>query len=141
MVEGSSGIEGLRARIGVELPAGVYQVERGMVQRFIQAIGDPNPLWQGMNCTPPTFIGTIGFDQIQPMLASVPSGTLLHGSTELECYQPVRVGDTITVTAKIADIRERQGKMGKMTFLTLELTYKNQKQQLAARCRQLTIYY
>ena len=51
------------------------------------------------------------------------------------------MGDIITVTAKIADIRERHGKMGKMTFLTLELNYKNQGQELIAKCRQMIISY
>jgi hydroxyacyl-ACP dehydratase HTD2-like protein with hotdog domain len=65
--------------------------------------------------------------------------TLLHGSTELECYQSVMMGDTLTVTAKITDIRQRQGKMGQTTFVTFELTYTNQRQELIAMCRQMLI--
>lgn len=141
MAEGSSGIDRLKAKIGAEWQAGVYQVERGMVQRFVQAIGDPNPLWQNEECAPPTFIVSLGLAQIVQELAVVPSVTSLHGGTELECYQPVVVGDTLTVTAKIADVRERQGKMGKMAFVTFELTYKNQRQELIARCHQMLISY
>ncbi len=141
MVEGSLGIDRLKAKIGAEWPAGVYQVERGMVQRFVQAIGDLDRRWQNDECAPPTFIVSLSLEQIEQELAIDPSVTLLHGSTELECYQPVVVGDTLTVTAKIADIRERQGKMGKAAFVTFELTYKNQRQELIARCRQMLISY
>ena len=141
MSEGSLITDGLRAKIGAEWLAGVYPVERRMVQRFVQAIEDPNPRWQNEEYAPPSFIVSLGFDQIEQELATDPSATLLHGSTELECYQPVAVGDTLTVAAKIADIRERQGKMGKTAFITFELTYKNQRQELIARCRQMLISY
>jgi len=152
MVEGSSGIDELRSRIGVEWEAGVYHIEKGMIRRFVQAIDDPNPLWQdeeyakktkyGGIIAPPTFIVTIGLEQIEQVLALVPSATVLHGSTELECYQPIRVGDTVTVTTKIANIRERQDRrMGKMVFVTLNATYKNQRQELVAKCQQMIIGY
>ena len=141
MVESSSGIDGLKARIGAEWQAGVCQVERGMVQRFVQAIGDPNPRWQNEEWAPQTFTLSLGLAQLVQELAIDPRVTVLHGSTEFECYQPVVVGDTLTVTAKITDIRQRQGKMGKTAFVTFELTYKNQRQELIARCRQMLITY
>jgi acyl dehydratase len=67
---------------------------------------------------------------------------VLHGSTELECYQPVRPSDRITVKAKVAGIRERQGRRsGKMVFVTFEMTYINQRNKLVARCQQTMIGY
>jgi len=150
MAEGSLNIEGLRDKIGVEREAGVYEIEKGMIRKFALAIGDPNPLWQdeeyaresnyGGIIAPPTFILTIGLEQIEQELTSLPSMTTLHGSTELECYQPVRPGDKITVTIRLANIRERQGReTGKMVFMPFEITYKNQRQELVAKCRQTLI--
>jgi len=152
MVEDSLVTEELRSKIGVESEPKVYEIEKGMIRRFVLAIDDPNPLWQdegfarksryGGIIAPPTFVLTIGFDELQQVLESIPYGGLLHGSTELECYQPVRAGDTITVTTKITNIRERQDRrMGKMVFVTLDVTYKNQKQELVAKCRQMIIGY
>ncbi|TET25350.1 MAG: MaoC family dehydratase [Dehalococcoidia bacterium] len=150
MTESLPTIGGLKDKIGVEWPLGVYEIEKGMIRRFVQAIEDPNPLWQdeeyaarsqyGGIVAPPTFIMTIGFEQIQKLLAAS-SGTLLHGSTELECYQPLRAGNVITATAKVANIRERPGKMGKMTFITFGISYQNQRQELVAKCRQMVISY
>jgi len=152
MVEGSSGIERLKEKIGEGWQPRVYEIEKGMIRQFVQAIDDPNPRWQdeeyakkskyGGIIAPPTFVVAIGFDQIQQqMLASIPYQTVLHGSSDLECYQPIRSGDVVTVTTKVTNIHQRQGKMGKMAFMTFDTTYKNQRQELVAKCRQMVISY
>jgi len=145
------GIEELKSKVGTVWQSRVYEIEKGMLRRFAQAIEDPNPLWQdeeyarktgyGGIIAPPTFVATLGLEQIQQLLASSPSETSLHGSTELECYQPVRAGDVVTATTRIADFRQRQGKMGTMTFVTFDITYENQKGELVGRCRQMVINY
>ena len=142
-------IEELRSKIGIEAEPEVYEIEKGMVRKFVQAVGDPNPLWQdkdyarksryGGIVAPPTFILTVGFELIGRLLTSLSSTTLLHGSTELEYYQPVRPGDIVTASPKIANIREHQGKKGKLMFITVDITYKNQRQELVAKCRQMVI--
>jgi acyl dehydratase len=147
----SQAIKELENQIGVEWQPLVYEVEKGMIRRFAQAVGDPNPLWQdedyaektgyGGVIAPPTFILTLGFDQLQQVLPLGSSLAVLHGSTELECYQPVRPGDVITVTTKIKNVRERQSKMGRTVFITLNIDYKNQKQETVAVCRQMLIIY
>jgi len=151
MTEDSLNIDDLRGKIGVEWEPGVYEIEKGMLRRFVQAIDDPNPLWRneeyarksryGGIVAPPTFVLTIGFEQIQQILASIPAGTILHGDTALECYQPIRPGDVITATTKITNIRERQGEKGRTVFMTFEITYINQRQELVARCRQMIVSY
>ena len=152
MVEDSLITEEIRGKLGVEGEPRVYEIEKGVIRRFVQAIDDPNPLWQdeeyakkskhGSIIAPPTFIPIVGNEQFQSQLVSLLPESKLHGGTELECYQPVRPGDTITVTTKIADVREREGKrMGKMVFVTFEVTYKNQRQELVAKCRQALIGY
>lgn len=142
-------IEGLKSQVGVAWPPLVFEIEKGMIGRFARAIGDPNPLWQdeeyaakssfGGIIAPPTFLITLGFERIERILAPGSYQAVLHGSTELECYQPVRPGDFITITTRIANVRQRQGKMGKTIFVTLDIGYKNQRQEVVARCRQMAI--
>jgi len=123
MTKDSPNIDDLRSKIGVEWEPEVYEVEKGMLRRFVQAIDDPNPLWRneeyasksryGGIVAPPTFVLTIGFERIeQQIFASIPTGSILHGETALEYYQPIRPGDVITATTKITNIRERQGEKG-----------------------------
>jgi len=143
--------EELKSQVGVDWPPLVYEIEKGMIRRFAQAVGDPNPLWQDEEyasrssfsgiIAPPTFLLILGFGQILQTLTSDSSLTVLHGSTELECHQPVRPGDVITVTTKIANVRERPGKMGKMLFVTFDMTGTNQGQDVVAKCRQMAIIY
>ena len=125
-----------KAKIGVALELGVYEIEKGMLQKFARAIDDPNPLWETI--APPIFIVTIGGEQFgEKLITPMFQDGLLHGSTELEFYQPVRPGDSITVTGKIASIRERS----RMAFVTFEISYTNQKHELVARCQQTMIAY
>jgi acyl dehydratase len=142
----------LKNKIGVEWELGVYEIEKGMIKRFVRAIDDPNPLWQdeeyakqslyGGIIAPPTFIVTIGNEQFGEKLVRLFPDGLLHGSTELECYQPVRPGDKILVTVKVANVRERHGgRSGKMTFVTFEITYRNQRDEIVAKCQQTMIGY
>jgi len=152
MAEGSSGIDRLKSKIGVEREPEVCQIEREMIRRFARAVGDPNPLWQdeeyarashyGGIIAPPTFILAIGLEQfVEDVMSLTSFGTVLIGGTELECYQPIRLGDVITASFKIGNLRERQGKMGRMVFMTFDSSYKNQRQELVAKCRQMVIGY
>ena len=36
----------LRKMVGVEGRRRVFEVEKGSIRKFAQAVGDPNPLWQ-----------------------------------------------------------------------------------------------
>jgi acyl dehydratase len=142
MAEGSLDIDRLKAKLGVEWEPWSYPIEREMVRRFTRAVGDPNPLWQEGTVAPPTFVLAIGFEQfVDEVMSLAPFDTVLMGGTELECYHPIKTGDEITVVFKISNLRQRQGKMGKMAFMTFDSTYKNQGQELVARCRQMVIGY
>jgi len=140
MSEALLDLERLRSRLGVEWEPWSYPIERGMIRRFARAVGDPR--WQDGIIAPPTFVLAIGFEQfVDEVMSLAPFGTVLMGGTELECYQPIRLGDEITVSFKITSLRERQGKMGRMAFMTFDSTYKNQSHELVARCRQMVIGY
>jgi acyl dehydratase len=142
MAEGSLDIGRLRSKLGVEWEPRSYQIEREMIRRFARAVGDPNSRWQDGTVAPPTFVLAIGFEQFVDELMSLASfGTVLMGGTELEFYYPIRLGDVITVSFKITSLRERQGKMGEMAFMTFDSTYKSQSQELVAKCRQMVIGY
>ncbi len=132
-------IDELKGRLETGLGVVTYEVEKGVVRRFAQAVGDPNPRWRTV--APPTLLMTVGFEQILQLLESFPSVTVIHGSSELECYRVVAPGDVLTAEIKVTSFRERQGKMGKMAFITIETAHQNQRQEPVARCRQMIIGY
>jgi len=144
-------INKLENQIGVEGQPLSFEIEKGMIKRFARAVGDLNPLWQdadyaaktgyGGIVAPPNFILTLGFGGILRDFIDDPEITVLHGSTELASYQVIRPGDVITATSKIINIRDRQGEMGKMLFVTFDIGYKNQRNEPVAQCRQMAIIY
>ena len=150
MTEDSLISEELKSRIGVEGKPRVYEIEKGLIKQFAQAIDDPNPLWQdeeyarkskyGGLIAPPALVIALGWSDFQ---ADGPRGNVgLHGGTELEYYQPIRAGDTITITNTLIDAQEKDSRrLGKMAVFTYERTYKNQRQEVVAKCRQLVINY
>ena len=132
----------------------VDEVNKPMIRHWCEAMQDGNPLYNDVEyaresryggiIAPPTFILTIGFEQIQKKMDTLMLHGVgrLHGGTELECFQPVRPGDAITASGKIAHVRERGGsKLGKIVFVTFEVSYKNQRQELVAECHQIIIGY
>ena len=153
MAEVSAITEELRGLLGVEWGPQVYEIEKGMIKKLAEAIDDPNPLWRdeayakktryGGIVAPPTFACSLRLDELyrQVRAAKCPLTRSLNGGNEIEYFQPIKVGDTISVTGKLADLREQMGSRGKMLFIILEVTYKNPRAEVAAIGRTTIIRY
>jgi len=116
-----------------------YVIGSSVVRRYTEAVGDSNPRWQGENAeVPPAMLATLGFDGAVSALLEL-SDVVLHGSSNLEVYLPVRVGDIISVTTTISSVRERQLSIGKSVFITLRQDCSNQRDEKVASCRQLAV--
>lgn len=151
MAQDSAITEEMKSAIGVESAPVVFDVEKGAVKKFAQAIEDPNPLFQdeifakkskyGAIIAPPTFPSMLRNPAVVDRIFNfdTPLKGLLNGGNELEYFKPIKVGDIITVTAKINDIKERTGGMGKMLFFFNEVIYKNQKGEVVCIGRQTLI--
>jgi len=141
LAEASAITDEIKALLNVEFGPKVYEIEKGMVRKFAGAIDDPNPLWQKV--APPTFPTALALEEFTQKIFTVrcPLTRFLNGGNELEYYQPIKVGDTISVTGKLSDVREREGRTGKMLFMTLELTYKNREGEVVVKGRNTIIRY
>ena len=131
----------LQSLLNVEFGPEVYEIEKGMVRKFAEAIEDQNPLWQQV--APPTFPAALVPTKLLHKMttAKCPLTRFLNGSSELEYYQPIKVGDTISVTARLDRLRKMEGKEGRTLFMIVEITYKNQKGEVVARGRNTYIRY
>ncbi len=140
----------VRKQIGKAAEPRTYEVERGAIRRFADAIGDSNPLYSnevearktrfGGVIAPPTFYRSMmaAFPEVK---IDIPGNRGLDGGSDWEFFEPVRPGDRITVQSKIADIRESEGRLGPMVFTTIETSYTNQLGQLCALQRSTGIRY
>lgn len=142
--------EELRSVVGVESEPVVHEVSKGDIARFARAIDDPNPIYTddvqarrsryGGIVAPPTFL--------RSMESPLPNETypiaypeVLDGGSQWEYFGPVRAGDTVTVTTKIIDLKERKGSLGPMLFVIRETGYSNQTGRRVAAQRSTYIYY
>ncbi|MBI4294929.1 MAG: MaoC family dehydratase N-terminal domain-containing protein [Chloroflexi bacterium] len=152
MAEVSLVTKEMRDAVGVEREPFVIQIDRWLVRLFAEAVGDHNPLYLDEEFAKQTrFAGTIvppGLFSALLMLGkhnelpfSMPVKRVLDGGTGFEFLKPARVGDVLTVRSKLVDIRERETRLGKTLFLSLETSWTNQTNEVVAISRSLRISY
>jgi acyl dehydratase len=121
--------------IGRVLSTGSATVTAEHVAAFARALGDLNPLYLdpesarrgpfGTVVAPPTY--PIAF-MTQAMAGGMDTFlelglnfmTLVHGEQEFEYARPIRAGETLTLTGRIADVYEKTGSSGTLDFVVLE---------------------
>jgi len=142
----------------------VFEVEKGAIKRFADAIDDPNLLYwdeeyarnsrYGSLIAPPGFFGwpaklprgaplTSASElmvNLRPAITKAGYPRSLDGGIDYEFFHPVRAGDTLAVSSMIKDIIGREGKTGKLVFVITETTYTNQNGDLVARARGTSIF-
>lgn len=148
--------DSLKQYIGKVDPPHLREVEKGAIRRYADAVGDDNPLYYdeeyarksryGGIIAPPGFFGwakkTISSSEglvglIGAMIEAGYAG-ILDGGMAYDFYLPVRVGDTLVVSPKVADIALKEGKT-KMMIIRFEASYTNQNGDLVAKSYQTLI--
>jgi hypothetical protein len=133
--------EELESLLNVEFGPEVYEIEKGMVRKFAEAIEDDNPAWREV--APPTFPAALVPTELLHRLFNARTSLtrLLNGSSDLEYLQPIKIGDVISVTAKLARLRQVTGQEGPTLFMFTEVTYTNQRGEVAVRGKNTYIKY
>jgi hypothetical protein len=131
----------LESMLNVEFGPEVYEIEKGMVKKFAEAIDDPNPTWREV--APPTFPAALVSTGLLHKLFNVdcPLKRVLNGSSELEYLKPIRVGDVISVSAKLTRLRQMGGKDGVTLFMFTEATFSNQDGEVVVKAKNTYIRY
>jgi acyl dehydratase len=152
MAEESIIPEELKDMLGIPEEPRVWEIEKGHIRRYAEAVGDPNPLWQdeayarksryGSIIAPPLFHEEqtmVGFvDKVLAVFEEIkyPLTGFFNASSEFEYYGPTMPGDVITSVAKLVDLYEKQGKKGKMLFFVCEASATNQRGELVSIARE-----
>jgi acyl dehydratase len=106
-----------------------FEVTRGDIRRFAEAIGDPAPAYVDVAAAqalghpdvvaPPTFLITLGGGGGSSLLDEPGLGLefsmLVHGEQEFRLHRPVHAGDRLDSETRIDDIRT----VGRNELLTL----------------------
>jgi acyl dehydratase len=115
--------------VGRESPPRVYDVERGHIRRFAEAVGDANPIYFDEAAAqaaghpripaPPTF--AIALRPHDPREGiDIDWKKLLLGEQEFAYERRLYAGDRVTVVGRIAEAYVKEGKAGVMDFMVLE---------------------
>jgi acyl dehydratase len=135
--------------VGKQVGEVTFPVDRSKVAELGRAFGDPDPVWHD-----PAAAEAAGFDGVPTfptvtVLADhwreggvgalveaigVDLARVLHGEADWQYFVPVRMGDTLTMRASVAEVTEREGKRGgKMTMIKIDSDFTNQRGELAVR--------
>ena len=151
-IDTSITVEQLQKMVGVEDKPVVVEVEKGHIKRFVEAVGDSNPLWQDpvyakdsvyeKPVAPPSIIfGANMMGSVMPNMPR-PREKVLDGGAEWEFFKPIEAGDTISATTCLARLFERELKgLGKAIFFVLVTTHTNQRKEVVARSNATIICY
>ncbi len=134
-----------RSLVGRESEPWVVEVEKGMVRRFAEALGDPNPIhvdeaaaraagWPAM-VAPPTFPAALAVNERFRHSLDLGTRFLLHGEQQIEYGRPVLAGDRLTLRSRVADVQERAGASGPMDVLIVEDEARDPQGNLVFRTR------
>lgn len=121
--------------IGRVLSTGSATVSAEHIAAFARALGDANPLYLDAAAAQKGPFQTIVAPPTYPiafMIEAMSGGmdtflelglnfmTLVHGEQEFEYTRPIRAGETLTLTGRIADVYEKAGANGVLDFVVLE---------------------
>lgn len=113
-----------RAFLGREYPAPEpYEVTRGKIREFAEAVGDPNPLYSDPATArdeghpdvvaPPTFPIVLGMAGAGRAVTDPELGLdfsmVVHGEQRFRYTRPVRAGDVLDAVTRITDVRSLAG--------------------------------
>ena len=149
--------EEIKKLIGTSGAVKYYEVEKGAIRRFAEAVDDTNPLFQdeeyarkskyGGIIAPPGFFGwpqkqargsPLAVD-FPPELeaafekAGYPLFLVLDGGMEYEFFLPVRAGDILSAITTVRNLRERTGEGGSIIVSFLDTVYHNQAGEMVAK--------
>lgn len=117
-----------RDAIGKRSPKVKNVVERGLVRRFAESIGDLHPIYvdeetgknsrYGNNIAPPTFPRVFLSGNIEGL--KLPGKGLIHGEQIYHYERPLLVEEEVFCYSVIEDYYEKEGSTGKMGFLKMK---------------------
>jgi acyl dehydratase len=119
--------------------ASPVEITAEMIAAFCVMMGETNPAYtdsfpvedQGP-FAPPAFVAT--FRALEDIFDYLPKHVpRLAAGMDIEFVQPIRAGDAISISSKLAESYTKTGRSGMMTFFVIRSTLTNQRGGVVAR--------
>ena len=148
----------VKSYIGREADPARHEVDATSIRNFARAVGYSNPIYydsevarsRGYRGLVAPF-GYLGLAVYNPdpaarsknplRLPKLPVKRRLNGGTELTQLNEICAGDELTVTHRIEDIYEREGRSGPMVVIVIAGSFVNQLGELVAEQKTSLIRY
>jgi len=153
MLEQSYISEEVQKLIGTELGRAEFDIEKGKIRALAESTLDENPLYQdceqsrnspyqGM-IAPPAIVWPIIPPEMDWYVTQYdfPLKRLLNAGFEQEFFEPIRAGDRLTGVVTLAEMEEKQGRIGHMVFFHFDVVWTNQNDEKVMTLRQSFIKY
>jgi hypothetical protein len=147
----------MRADIGKESEPVTIEVDKTACRMFARSVGYTDPVYydeeyaksKGYRSIPApfAFLGHPVYNPNAPQRlggyfrTDTPFKRILNGGTDINYFDTVCAGDVLTATSKLADISERQSRLGPMLITVTEFTFRNQYGKVVATMRGTGIQY
>jgi hypothetical protein len=115
-------------------------IERGKIREFARATHAEHPAFRTGTCIPPTFLTTAyhwhtAESDVEPAAQLGPQRSL-HAEQEFVFHgPPPAAGTTLTGTARIDRVYEKQSRRGILTFVEIVTEYRDETGELVAESR------
>ncbi len=149
--------DAMRADIGKESEPVTIEVDKTACRMFARSVGYTDPVYydeeyarsKGYRSIPApfAFLGHPIYNPNAPQRlggyfrTDTPFKRILNGGTDISYFDTVCAGDVLTATSKLADISERQSRLGPMLITVTEFTFRNQYGKVVATMRGTGIQY
>lgn len=129
-----------RRHVGFSLPKFTVTIAPERLADFALAIGE-NGVASELALAPPTFLKLIegegGSSRRILEELEVDLRRVLHAEQQFEYYAPLRVGDSVMVERRVAEIYEKKG--GEMEFIVIETDFSDAACKRLALSRQIVL--
>lgn len=125
-----SSVEEMKAVIGQKGVPTTYEIDKSMIRRFCDAIGDKNPKWKEV--MPPGLLAAAMFMGQGPTMPPWPYPGIVDAGIELEVFKPIKPGDTITIVNELHDVEDKSSERGKRLLISFRSSVRNQRGEVVA---------
>ncbi len=114
------------------------QITAEMIASFCAMMGETNPIYidplapQAAPIAPPAFVAT--FRALEDIFDHLPKHVpRLAAGMDVEFVEPIRAGDAISISSRLAETYTKTGRSGVMTFFVIRSMLINQRGGVVAR--------
>ncbi len=138
-----------RTLVGRESDPVLHEVEKGLIRRYVDALGDPNPIYVDEEAAraagyaslvaPPTFPAVLAVNDRFRHSLDLGTRSLLHSEQQIEYGRPIVAGDRLVVRSRVVDVQEKSGPSGPMDVIVIEAEGRTPEGELSFRSRETLV--